>query len=190
MSTQYPSSQKVRPGGIAYLVGRIIGKIRLRHTGQIQDYNYLTVGFDRYLLDFLELDASAFEQRVLDGGTDTEFLDWVCAHMRCRSSEKIAQWNQRIETSGPTDKSGKIRFQHRLNGVAQKRRVPVSTLPHITTIDYAPVPHADGPRREVPTHRREWPQPAAASCPSGSESTAQPRSVRTVRQHSHGHRQS
>jgi len=30
----------------------------------------LTVNFDRDLLDFLELDASAFEQRVRDGGTD------------------------------------------------------------------------------------------------------------------------
>ncbi len=132
MSTQYPRSPKVQLGGIAHL-GRIIDKIRLRHAGQIQDYNYLTVGFDRYLLDFLELDAPAFEQRVRDGGTDTELLDWVRAHMRKRSSEEIAQWNQRIETGGPMDEVGKVRFQQRLEGVAQKRGVPVSTLPHITT---------------------------------------------------------
>ncbi len=132
MSTQYPRSPKVQLGGIAHL-GRIIDKIRLRHAGQIQDYNYLTVGFDRYLLDFLELDAPAFEQRVRDGGADTELLDWVRAHMRKRSSEEIAQWNQRIETGGPTDEAGKVRFQQRLEGVAQKRGVPVSTLPHITT---------------------------------------------------------
>ncbi len=132
MSAQYPRSPKVRLGDIAHL-GRIIDKIRLRHAGQIQDYNYLTVGFDHYLLDFLELDAAAFEQRVRDGGADTEILDWVRTHMRSRSPEEIAQWNQRIETSGPMDEAGEARFQQRLKDVAQKRGVPVSTLPHITT---------------------------------------------------------
>jgi hypothetical protein len=93
----------------------------------------LTVGFDRYLLDFLELEASVFEQRVLLGGTDTELLDWVRVHMRNRSPEELAQWNQRIETSGPMDEAGRARFQQRLKDIAQKRGVSVSTLPHITT---------------------------------------------------------
>ncbi|MEY4706077.1 MAG: hypothetical protein RL042_2282 [Nitrospirota bacterium] len=132
MRAQYPRSPKIRLGNIAHL-GRIIDKIRLRQAGQIQDYNYLTVGFDRYLLDFLELDASAFEQRVRDGGTDTEILDWVRAHMKSRTQEEIAQWNERIETSGPMDEAGKARFQQRLEDVAKKRGVPVATLPPITT---------------------------------------------------------
>ena len=132
MSTQYPRSPKIRLGDIAHL-GRIIDKIRLRHAGQIQDYNYLTVGFDRYLLEFLALDAPAFEQRVLLGGTDTDLLDWVRVHMQNRSPEEIAQWNQRIETSGPMDEAAKARFQQRLKDIAQKRGVSVSTLPHITT---------------------------------------------------------
>jgi len=132
MSTQYPRSPKVRLGDIAHL-GRMIDKIRLRHAGQIQDYNYLTVGFDRYLLDFLELDGSAFEQRVHEGETDAEILDWVHAHMRSCSQEEIAQWNQRIETGGPMDEAGTARFQQRLKDVAKKRGVPVSTLPHINT---------------------------------------------------------
>ncbi len=131
MSAQYPRSSKIRLGDIAHL-GRIIDKVRLRQAGQIQDYNYLTVGFDRYLLDFLELDASAFEQRVRDGGTDQEILDWVHAHMKNRTQEEITQWNQRIETSGPMDEAGKARFQQRLEDVAKKRGVPVATLPQVT----------------------------------------------------------
>lgn len=131
MGTQYPRSAKIRLGGIAHL-GRIIDKVRLRQAGQIQDYNYLTVGFDHYLLDFLKLDASAFEQRVREGGTDAEILDWVRAHMRNLSPEELAQWNQRIETSGPTDEASKARFQQRLADVAQKRGVPISTLPQVT----------------------------------------------------------
>lgn len=132
MSAQYPRSPKIRLGNIAHL-GRIIDKVRLRQAGQIQDYNYLTVGFDRYLLDFLELDASVFEQRVRDGGTDTELLDWVRAHMKSRTQEEIAQWNERIETSGPMDEAGKARFQQRLENVARKRGVPISALPQVTT---------------------------------------------------------
>ncbi len=131
MSAPYPRSPKIRLGNIAHL-GRMIDKVRLRQAGQIQDYNYLTVGFDRYLLDFLELDATAFEQRVCAGGTDNEILDWVRAHMKNRSQEEIAQWNQRIETSGPLDEAGKTRFQQRLNDVATKRGVPASTLPQVT----------------------------------------------------------
>jgi hypothetical protein len=53
--------------------------------------------------------------------------------MRNRSPEEIAQWNQRIETSGPMDEAGRARFQRRLEDVAHKRGVSVSTLPHITT---------------------------------------------------------
>ncbi len=131
MSAPYPRSPKIRLGNIAHF-GRMIDKVRLRQAGQIQDYNYLTVGFDRYLLDFLELDATAFEQRVCAGGTDNEILDWVRAHMKNRSQEEIAQWNQRIETSGPMDEAGKARFQQRLNDVATKRSVPASTLPQVT----------------------------------------------------------
>lgn len=63
----YPRSPKVLLGGIAHLA-RLIDKVKLRQAGQIQDYNYLTVGFDKYLIDFLQIDPKAFEQRVLAGG--------------------------------------------------------------------------------------------------------------------------
>jgi hypothetical protein len=38
------------------------------------------VGFDKYLIEFLGIDAKAFEQRVLAGGTDEELLEWVHTH--------------------------------------------------------------------------------------------------------------
>ena len=132
MTSLYPRSPHIQLGGVAHLA-RLIDKIRLRRAGHIQDYNYLTVGFDKYLLDFLDLDASAFEERVCAGGTDAEIVEWVLAHMRTRSPEEIAQWNQRIATSGPQDAAAKARFQQRLQDVAKKRGVPVSTLPHVTT---------------------------------------------------------
>lgn len=128
----YPRSAKILLSGIAHL-GRFIDKIRLRHAGQIQDYNYITVGFDKYLADFLGIDAKAFEQRVLDGGTDEEFLAWVRAHGKPYSSEEIAQWSQGLLSSGPKDDATRQRFQGRLQEIAIKRGVSADSLPPVTT---------------------------------------------------------
>ena len=59
----YPRSPKALLGGIAHL-GRFIDKIRLRNAGQIQDYNYITVGFGKYLVDFLQIAPKVVAQFV------------------------------------------------------------------------------------------------------------------------------
>lgn len=130
--TKYPRSPKALLGGIAHL-GRFIDKIRLRHAGKIQDYNYITVGFDKYLIDFLQIDPKSFEQLVLAGGTDEELLAWVKANSRKPSDPEIAQWSQGLLSSGPKDDAARQRFQGRLQEVATKRGVPVSSLPPIST---------------------------------------------------------
>lgn len=128
----YPRSPKALLGGIAHL-GRFIDKIRLRHAGEIQDYNYITVGFDQYLVEFLGIDAKSFEQRVLTGGTDEELLAWVGANGRNLSDEEIAQWSKNLLASGPKDEAARQRFQGRLKDIATKRGVIVSSLPSVTT---------------------------------------------------------
>lgn len=128
----YPRSPKALLGGIAHL-RRFIDKITLRHAGQIQDYNYMTVGFDKYLTDFLGIDAKAFELRVLAGGTDEEFLEWVRAHGKPHSTEDIAQWSQGLLSSGPKDEAAHQRFNARLQAIATKRGVAVRSLPTATT---------------------------------------------------------
>jgi hypothetical protein len=128
----YPRSPKALLGGIAHL-GRFIDKIRLRHAGQIQDYNYITVGFDKYLVDFLQVDPKAFEQRVLAGGVDEELLTWVKANSRKPSEQEIAQWSQGLLASGPKDDAARQRFQGRLQGIATKRGVLVASLPPVQT---------------------------------------------------------
>lgn len=128
----YPRSAKVLLGGIAHL-GRFIDKIRLRHAGQIQDYNYITVGFDKYLIDFLGIDANAFEQRVLAGGTDEDLLAWVRGNGRKPSDQEVAQWSQGLLAAGPKDEAACQRFQDRLQEIAKKRGAVVSSLPSVTT---------------------------------------------------------
>lgn len=128
----YPRSPRALIGGIAHL-GRFIDKIRLRNAGQIQDYNYITTGFDKYLIEFLRIDAKAFEQRVLAGGTDEELLAWVAAHGRPVTPDEIAQWSKNILASGPKDEAARQRFQGRLQDIAKKRGVPVGSLPPVST---------------------------------------------------------
>lgn len=128
----FPRSPKALLGGIAHL-GRFIDKIRLRDAGQIQDYNYITIGFDKYLIDFLGIDAKSFEQRVLAGGTDEELLAWVKANGRKLSDQEISQWSQELLASGPKDEAARQRFQGRLKDIAIKRGVALSSLPSVTT---------------------------------------------------------
>lgn len=129
---QYPRSPKVLLGGIAHL-GRFIDKVRLRHAGKIQDYNYITVGFDKYLIDFLQIDPKAFEQQVLAGGSDESLLAWVYTQGGKHSDQEIAEWSKGILTGGPKDDAAKQRYQGRLQDIATKRGVPVTALPPATT---------------------------------------------------------
>ena len=128
----YPRSPKALIGGIAHLA-RFIDKIRLRHAGLIQDYNYITIGFDKHLIDFLKIDSTAFEARVLAGGSDEELLAWINAQGETRTADEITQWNHILLSSRPKDDAARQRFQGRLEDIAAKRRVPVSALPSVST---------------------------------------------------------
>ena len=128
----YPRSPKALVGGIAHL-GRFIDKIRMRNAGLIQDYNYITTGFDMRLIEFLGIDSAAFEQRVLVGGSDDDFLAWVKTNGRNPTEEEIDQWNHILLSSRPKDDAARQRFHNRLHDIAAKRGVPVNSLPSVST---------------------------------------------------------
>jgi hypothetical protein len=131
-AAQYPRSPKEKVGGLVHL-GRLFDKIRLRHQGLIPDYNYLTTGFDKYLLDSLGLKGEDLERRVLQGGTDEELLAWVKTNGKALSEAESRMWNMKVLTGEPKDDAAKERFNARLIGIAAKRGMPVDTLPKITT---------------------------------------------------------
>jgi hypothetical protein len=128
----YPRSPKFLLGGIAHL-GRFIDKIRLRNAGKIQDYNYMTVGFDKYLVDFLGFDATAFEQLVLSGGTDEALLAWVNTNGKQVTEAEIRLFSRNLLNAEPKDDAARLRFQDRLQEISTKRGVPVSALPPVST---------------------------------------------------------
>lgn len=128
----YPRSPKALLGGLAHL-GRFIDKVRLRHAGQIQDYNYITVGFDKYLIDFLGIDAQVFEQLVLAGGTDEELLTWVKANGKQVSDAEVRLFSRNLLHAEPKDEEARQRFHGRLREIAIKRGVALSALPPVAT---------------------------------------------------------
>ena len=131
-TTQYPRSPKALLGGIAHL-GRFIDKIRLRHEGKIQDYNYITTGFDKHLADFLQINPKTFEQRVLSGGTDEDLLAWIVANGKKVTEAEVRLFTLNLLRAKPEDDGARQRFQGRLQGIATKRGVPVASLPSVHT---------------------------------------------------------
>ncbi|MDT3779401.1 DUF5069 domain-containing protein [Nitrospira sp. MA-1] len=131
-TAQYPRSPKEQVGGLCHL-GRLIDKIRMRNAGQIQDYNYLTAGFDKYLLDKLEIQGADIEKRVLQGGMDGEIADWVKSNGKSLSEEEKAEWNNMVLTFGPKAEMAQKAFDRNKAALAEKRGVSVEELSHITT---------------------------------------------------------
>ena len=129
---QYPRSPKDEINGMCFLA-RLVDKIRLRHAGHIQDYNYLTTGFDKYLLDKLEIKGEDFETRVLQGGTEAEIADWVTANGKNLTDEEKAEWNNMVLTFGPKAPMAQQAFDRNKTALAEKRGVPVEQFSHITT---------------------------------------------------------
>jgi hypothetical protein len=105
----------------------------MRNAGQIQDYNYLTAGLDKYLLDKLEIKGEDFEKRVLQGGTDAEIADWVKANGKTLTDEEKAEWNNMVLTFGPKAPMAQQAFDRNKAALAEKRGVSVEELSHITT---------------------------------------------------------
>ena len=130
-TTPYPRSPKEQLDGLCHL-GRLIDKIRMRNAGLLQDYNYLTVGFDKYLLDQLELKGEELEQRVLQGGSDEDIVSWIHEHGKTLSPEEKARWNDMVLNGEPKNEMARERFNAVLAGIAEKRGVTVDQLPKIT----------------------------------------------------------
>ena len=129
---QYPRSPKEQVNGLCFL-GRLIDKVNMRNAGLIQDYNYLTSGFDKYLLDKLEIKGEDFEEYVLQGGSEEEVANWVKVKGKGLTEEEKAEWNNMVLTFGPKAPMAQQAFDRNKLALAKKRGVAVDALSHITT---------------------------------------------------------
>ena len=115
-------SPSVQCGGIYYFP-RMIDKIRLHATGQLPpDYQAnLGGGFDARLLSFLWIEYAPLVERVKEGGTDGEILDWTFKRGRKPSDEEIEIWNEFMRKRGWNDESSdRLAQRKRESGISER----------------------------------------------------------------------
>ena len=91
---KYPRSPKDPVGGIVYF-GRMVDKIRLMAAGDLLPdlQENLGTGFDQRTVNFLGLDYPSLKNRVLEGGSDDEVLEWCFQKGTQPTDEQIQVWN-------------------------------------------------------------------------------------------------
>ena len=95
-----------KTGGVYYF-GRMIDKIRLHTEGRLpSDYHAnLGGGFDARCCSFLWVEYPMLVERVKEGGTDDEILEWTSQQGRKPSDEEIEVWNEFMRKRGWNDEA-------------------------------------------------------------------------------------
>jgi len=126
MEENFPRSPYQRLGGYVHLP-RLIDKARLHRQGLLTGYNYKTVGFDRHLLAFLQVDPDAFEQAANELASDEAVLAWVRENGVAHSPAEVEEWNQALIARQPETAEKKARFAHFLRESGGAGRTDIRT---------------------------------------------------------------
>ncbi len=135
-------------GGIYYL-GRMFDKIRLHAAGKLpEDYHAnLGKGFDARALTFLDVDYPSMVERVKQGGTDGELLEWCFQRGRRPKDEEIEIWNEFMRKRGWKDE-GTPTLARRLKEIHCEDRTDIQTSFDFIELDEGRDPR-DNPRDEI-----------------------------------------
>jgi gluconokinase len=93
-----------KTNGLVYFA-RMLDKIRVHDKGELHnDYQAnLGKGFDEFCVRFLRVDYNDLVDRVKEGGTDEELLQWCYSHGRRPSDDEIYVWNEFMRKRGWND---------------------------------------------------------------------------------------
>jgi hypothetical protein len=97
-------SPGVKVGGLVYF-GRMLDKIRVHAKGELPGEYQQNLGerFDRRCVDLLQIDYGELVERMKEGGTDQELLDWCFAKGRKPTDPEIYVWNEFMRKRGWND---------------------------------------------------------------------------------------
>ena len=146
MPKNLPRSPYNTLGGLVHLP-RLIDKARLHRRGTLVGYNYKTVGFDKHLLAFLQVDAEAFEAAANACGTDDEVLQWIQQNGRMPSAAQITEWNRAMITRRPDTPEKLARFQLFLKEAGGEGRNDVQTYFDLIELDEGRLGRSDRGRQ-------------------------------------------
>ena len=115
-------------GGIYYF-GRMIDKIRSHQAGRLPEVYQpnLGKGFDGRCVDFLRVDYAALVERVKQGGTDEELLEWCFSQGRRPGDEEMEIWNEFMRKRGWNDE-GTATLKKRLLESGFQDREDIQTM--------------------------------------------------------------
>jgi hypothetical protein len=92
----FPKSPSEMVGGLRYF-GRMVDKIRLRARSELQSDYHANLGHrkaaDGMMCNFLRVDYEQLRQRVLDGGSEEEILEWCYQNGRRLNEGDLLVWN-------------------------------------------------------------------------------------------------
>jgi gluconokinase len=100
----FPRSPSDKVGGLFYFA-RMLDKIRLHAKGELpSDYHAnLGKGFDEKSVKFLRVEYDELVERIKQGGTDEEILEWCFTVGRKPSEDDIYVWNEFMRKRGWND---------------------------------------------------------------------------------------
>lgn len=92
--TNYPRSAYDQVRGLVYFA-RLLDKVRLKAGARLPSeyHKNLGTGFDGRCVRFLRIDYNELRDRVLQGGSDEETLEWCFENGRRPNDEEILVWN-------------------------------------------------------------------------------------------------
>ncbi len=107
-------SPRGKTGGL-YHFGRMLDKIRLFQKNELpEEYHEnfgLSVGLDGFCCAFLDVDFEELKDRVSQGGTDEEILEWCYSKTRKPSKRQIKIWNEFSRKLGWNDYVTRVRIK-------------------------------------------------------------------------------
>ena len=109
--------------------GRMLDKFRLQQSGKLpSEYQQnLGGGFDERCLTFLSIKYPALIDRVKQGGSDEEILEWCFREGRHPSEQEIEVWNGFMSKRGWNDDSSEL-LQRRLKESGFEGRSDIQTF--------------------------------------------------------------
>src|ERR1700759_3255328 len=101
--TTYPKSPKEMTRGLVYFP-RMLDKIRKHGCGELHEDYHQNLGTpqtaDSAICNFLRVNYDELRDRVLQGGSDEEVLDWCFEKGRKPNEGDIRMWNGFISKLG------------------------------------------------------------------------------------------
>jgi uncharacterized protein DUF5069 len=136
MST-YPKSPKETTGGMLYFP-RMLDKIRLHARGELGEEYHKNLGAaktaDGACCNFLRVNYAELRDRVLQGGSDEEILEWCFEKGRRLNEGDILIWNSFNSKLGWRDfATPRLEREKEKHGIAD--RADIETIPDLIDFD-------------------------------------------------------